>query len=69
MVNRSFTEAEIVPMSDDLSEVLWFRKWITAQGHILPPTILYKTMKLLLKQMKYESKTQQRTRFFYATEH
>lgn len=71
MVTRSSTESEIVALSDALSEIIWFRKWLTAQGFELPPTPIHEDNEAVIKLMREERRTHQRTkhldaRYFYA---
>ena len=66
MVTRSSTESEIVAMSDTLSEVLWFRHWLIDQGHALAPTVLYEDNEAVVKLMKEERRTHQRTKHLSA---
>ena len=41
IVTRSSTEAELVGISDALSQILWTREYMMQQGHTLGPAILY----------------------------
>ncbi|CAM9695749.1 unnamed protein product, partial [Ectocarpus fasciculatus] len=71
MVTRSSTESEIVALSDALSDVLWFRRWLTSQGHELPPTVVYQDNQAVISLMRSERRCHQRTkhldaRYFYA---
>lgn len=71
MVTRSSTEAEIVALSDGLTQVLWLRHMLRAQGYALPPTTVYQDNSAVMSLMKGPRGTHQRTkhldvRFFYA---
>ena len=70
MVTRSFTESEIVALSDALSRIIWFRRWIKAQGLDIPSTTVYQDNEAVIKLMRDERRTHQRTkhldaRYFY----
>ena len=41
IVTRSSTEAELVGISDALSQIIWTREYMMQQGHTLGPAILY----------------------------
>lgn len=71
MVTRSSTEAEIVALSDALSHVMWLRRWLLAQGHVIGATTIYQDNEAVMKLMRSDRRTHQRTkhldvRYFYA---
>lgn len=71
IVTRSSTESEIVALSDALTNVVWMRHWLIAQGHKLGPTPVYQDNEAVIALMRDERKTHQRTkhldaRYFYA---
>jgi len=66
MVTLSSTESEIVALADAMKEILWFRNWLLAQGHALGPTVVYEDNEALLKLMRAERGTHQRTRHLSA---
>jgi hypothetical protein len=41
IVTRSSTEAELIGMSDSLSQILWTREYLTAAGLIIGPAIIH----------------------------
>lgn len=71
MVTGSFAESEIVALSDALFDVLWFRRWLNGQGHVLPPTVVYQDNQAVISLMRSERRCHQQTkhldaRYFYA---
>ena len=73
MVTRHSKEAEIVGLTDGLSEVIWSKKWLNEQGHSVSKIRVYQDNEAVLKLMKSDRRTHQRTkhldaRYFYARE-
>ena len=73
MVTRSSTESEIVALSDGITQVMWLRYFLTAQGYTLPPTTVYQDNSAVMALMRGGRNTHQRTkhldvRYFYARE-
>jgi hypothetical protein len=41
LVSKSSTEAELIGLSDVLSQVIWTRDFLSAQGYAMPPAKVY----------------------------
>jgi hypothetical protein len=41
VVSKSSTEAELIGVSDGLTQVLWTRLYLEAQGYVMGPITLY----------------------------
>lgn len=70
LVSKSSTEAEIIAVSDGLSEVLWVRNFLLHQGVDLGPAIIYQdnmsTMALIEKGRSTSSRTRHiNIRYFF----
>ena len=73
IVTVSSTESELVALSDALKHIMWFRRFLTAQGFVLGPIPVYQDNKSVLELMKGGRKSHQRTkhldvRLFYASD-
>jgi len=71
MVTLSSTESEVVALSDGLTQVMWLRAMLAAQGYDVPPTTVYQDNSAVMELMKRPRGTHQRTkhldvRYFYA---
>ena len=71
MVTKDSTEAELVALSDAVSEILWMRHLLLAQGYNIGPTTLYQDNQAVIDLMRSERRTKQRTkhlnvRYFHA---
>ena len=62
MVTRHSTEAEIVALTDGLSEVIWSKRWLNEQGHSVGKIRVYQDNEAVLKLMKSDRRTHQRTK-------
>ena len=62
IVTRSSTEAELVGISDALSQILWTREFTMAQGIPLGPAILYQDNKSTIFLAEKGRSTSERTR-------
>ena len=40
-MTRSSTEAEIVALSDGITQVMWFKLWMGEQGHQVAPVSVH----------------------------
>jgi hypothetical protein len=70
IVSKSSTEAEIVAVSDGLSEVIWARNFLLGQGVRLGPAVVYQdnksTMALIAKGRSTSSRTKHiNIRYFF----
>jgi hypothetical protein len=52
IVTKSSTEAELVALSDGMTEILWARQFIESIGHVLPPTPVGENNTSVLKMLK-----------------
>jgi hypothetical protein len=52
IVTKSSTEAELVALSDGLTEILWARQFVESIGHVLPPTPVGEDNTSVLKMLK-----------------
>ena len=73
IITRDSTEAELVALSDSITQLMWYRRWLDAQGHIVEPITVYEDNGAVVKLMNDERKTAQRTkhlsvRLFYSHE-
>ena len=71
MVTKDSTEAELVALSDAVSEILWMRHLLLAQGYNIGATTLYQDNQAVIDLMRSERRTKQRTkhlnvRYFHA---
>jgi hypothetical protein len=41
IVSRSSTEAELISLSDSVSEVIWCKDFLESQGYQLAPPVIY----------------------------
>jgi hypothetical protein len=67
---KSSTEAELVALSDGLTQVLWTRNYLLAQGFACPPAVVYQdnmsTMELAIKGRPCSGCTRHiHTRYFW----
>jgi hypothetical protein len=62
LVTKSSTEAEVVALSDGLTNALWMREMVLAQGYKLAPTRIYEDNEGVLKIMKSGRSPKHRTR-------
>jgi hypothetical protein len=75
IVCKSSTEAELVGISDYLSEALWTREFLVYQGYAtIPPVILYQDNTSTILMAKRGRATSERTRhikirYFFITDH
>ena len=53
MVTRSFPESEIVALSDGLTQVMWIRNILRAQGYELPPTVIYQDNMSIMSVLRH----------------
>jgi hypothetical protein len=44
-VSKSSTEAELIGLSDSLTQILWSRLFIQGQGYVIPPIMVYQDNK------------------------
>ena len=73
IVTKHSTEAEIVGLTDGLSEVVWGKRWLMKQGYNLNRVKVYQDNDAVIKLMRSDRRTHQRTkhldvRYFYARE-
>ena len=73
LVTKSSTEAEIVAMSDGLTQILWAREFVIDQGYELPATVVHEDNMGVIKLLASKRTAKQRTkhlnvRFFFATD-
>jgi len=73
IVTRSSTEAEVVAISDGLTNVIWLRRFLSHQGYTLPPTVIWEDNKSCIDLLTKPRHNAQRTRhldirYFYARE-
>ena len=52
LVTKSSTEAEIVALSDGLTNAIWMREMVIAQGYKLGPTKIFEDNEGVIKIMK-----------------
>lgn len=62
LVTKSSTEAEIVALSDGLTNAIWMREMVLAQGYTLGPTPIYEDNQGVIKIVKSGRGPQHRTR-------
>lgn len=62
LVTKSSTEAEIVALSDGLTNALWMREMVLAQGYELAPTKIYEDNQGVIKILKGGRNPKHRTR-------
>ena len=62
LVAKSSTEAELIGVSDGLSQVLWVRNFLLAQGHTVGPAIVWQDNKSTLAIMEKGKSTSSRTK-------
>jgi hypothetical protein len=62
LVTKSSTEAEIVGLSDGLTNALWMREMLIAQGYTLPPTVIYQDNEGVIKIIRKGRSPKHRTR-------
>jgi hypothetical protein len=73
LVTKSSTEAEIVALSDGLTQILWAREFLTDQGYELPATAVHEDNMGVIKLMAAKRTAKQRTkhlnvRYFFAAD-
>jgi hypothetical protein len=62
LVTKSSTEAEIVALSDGLTNAIWMREMVIAQGYKLGPTKIFEDNEGVIKIMKSGRSPRHRTR-------
>jgi hypothetical protein len=62
LVTKSSTEAEIVGLSDGLTNALWMREMLIDQGYALPATVVYQDNEGVIKIIKKGRSPKHRTR-------
>ena len=62
LVTKSSTEAEIVGLSDGLTNAIWMRELVMAQGYKLGPTSVFEDNLGVIKIMKSGRSPKHRTR-------
>jgi hypothetical protein len=62
IVTRSSTEAELIGMSDSLSQILWTREYLTAAGLIIGPAIIHQDNQSTIFLAKKGKSTSERSR-------
>jgi hypothetical protein len=62
LVTKSSTEAEIVALSDGLTNAIWMREMVMAQGYKLNPTKIYEDNEGVIKIIKSGRSPKHRTR-------
>jgi hypothetical protein len=62
LVSKSSTEAEVIGLSDGLSNILWMVLWLESQGHSVKPAIVYQDNQSCLALMKAGKKPNQKTK-------
>ena len=62
IVTKSSTECEIVGVSDGLSQVIWTRDFLIAQGHSMAPATLYQDNTSTMAMIAKGRATSERTR-------
>lgn len=62
LVTKSSTEAEIVGLSDALTNILWMRQMLIAQGYSLPPTVIFQDNQGVIKIIRGGRSPKHRTR-------
>ena len=73
LVSKSSTEAELIGVSDGLSQVLWVRNFLLEQGYTIGPAIVWQDNKSALAIMEKGRSTSSRTkhinvRYFFITD-
>ena len=73
LVSKSSTEAELIGVSDGLSQVIWVRNFLLAQGHDIGPALLWQDNKSTLALIEKGRSTSSRTkhisiRYFFVTD-
>ncbi len=74
IVTRSSTEAELVALTEALTNIIWIRRFYEYQGNInLPPTIIWEDNQSCIDLISLPRHNRQRTkhldiRYFYAKE-
>ena len=73
LVAKSSTEAELIGVSDGLSQVLWVRNFLLEQGYTIGPAIVWQDNKSTLAIMEKGRSTSSRTkhinvRYFFITD-
>ena len=73
LVSKSSTEAELIGVSDGLSQVIWVRNFLRAQGHDTGPAVLWQDNKSTLALIEKGRSTSSRTkhisiRYFFVTD-
>jgi hypothetical protein len=61
-VSKSSTEAEVIGLSDGLSNILWMVLWLESEGHHVKPAIVYQDNQSCLALMKAGKKPNQKTK-------
>jgi hypothetical protein len=62
LVTKSSTEAEIVGLSDALTNILWMREMLIAQGYSLTPTVIFQDNQGVIKIIRGGRSPKHRTR-------
>ena len=62
LVTKSSTEAEIVGLSDGLTNAIWMREMVVAQGYELGPTKIFEDNEGVIKIIKSGRSPKHRTR-------
>ena len=62
LVSKSSTEAELIAMSDSLSNVIWLRQFLQYQGYNMGPAIVYQDNKSTMALANKGRSTSERTR-------
>ena len=73
LVSKSSTEAELIGVSDGLSQVLWVRNFLLEQGYTVGPAIVWQDNKSTIAIMEKGRSTSSRTkhinvRYFFITD-
>jgi ribosomal protein L24E len=62
LVSKSSTEAELIALSDNGSQVIWTREFLKAQGYCMEPTIMYQDNMSTIAMMQRGRSNSERTR-------
>jgi histone deacetylase 1/2 len=62
VVSKSSTEAELIGLSDSMSQVIWSRDFLSSQGYEVPPATVYQDNKSTIVMANKGRSTSDRTR-------
>jgi len=73
IITRNSTESELAALSDSVSHMMWYRRWLRCQGHVIEPVTVYEDNAAVVSLMSAERRVSQRTkhlsvRLFYSQE-